>query len=600
MSERRRIGIGCVRVSDDEQERSIDGQKDEIRAAAKHDGVELREDLWCEDEGVTGGRLERPGLKKLLVLCQTRSDITDVYFWRRNRLARPSNPLDAIIIERQIEKLGKRVHFVRGFPRTGNKTLDAIGSVVEYAEAGEYLFNISSDTIRQLVPLARAGFDAGRPTPYGFDRLVVDNKGKHLYTVRNLGAGVRHKMFPDGRVEIYENNERPAKDKSARSTLLLGNPARVAVVKRIFEASAYEEKGMRTIAQELNAEGIPSPRGGLWSISVIRSILVNEVYYGKNVWNKRSYSQLHRIVDGKAVRIETPDGRKVSRNDPKDWIEADGEHGFPPIVSKELFDLAQTKRLQRNKPFTRGKAVSAPYYLSGLAKCTCRHNLQGRTLTSGKTKGYRKYYYYVCGGFYMKGRGFCQPYHLPKNVIEQPVFERLKKRLMVSDRMANIETKVKAILQSKLKQRGPEETVELSRQLKKVGDEMRNWERAISLGLNIERAVSKVNELTERMKRLETDLGQARMRERLDVDIATATKEVVAQIERLPEVLAHGSVAEVKSVLGGFIATIEYNPETRKARVGFYPLERTEPARAILGFNAPESARISMVAGARY
>jgi len=46
--------------------------------------------------------------------------------------------------------------------------------------------------------------------------------------------------------------------------------------------------------------------------------------------------------------------------------------------------------------------------------------------------------------------------------------------------------------------------------------------------------------------------------------------------------------------------TIEYNPETRKARVGFYPLERSEPARAILGFNAPESARISMVAGARF
>jgi hypothetical protein len=84
------------------------------------------------------------------------------------------------------------------------------------------------------------------------------------------------------------------------------------------------------------------------------------------------------------------------------------------------------------------------------------------------------------------------------------------------------------------------------------------------------------------------------------VDIAAATKGVVAQIERLPEVLTHGSVAEVKAVLKGFVATVEYNPETRKARVGFYPLERSEPARAILGFSAPESARISVVAGAGY
>jgi hypothetical protein len=600
MSERRRIGIGCVRVSDADQERSIDGQKEDIRAAARNDGTGLLEDLWCEDEGITGGRLERPGLRKLLMLCETRSDITDVYFWRRNRLARPSNPLDAIIIERQIEKLGKHVHFVQGFPKTGNRTLDAIGGIVEYAEAGEYLFNISSDTIRELVPLTKAGFDAGRPTPYGFDRLVVDSKGKHLYTVRNLGVGVRHKMFPDGRVEVYENEERPAKDKSARSTLVLGDPARVAVVRRIFEASACEEKGMRTIAQELNAEGIPSPRGGLWSISVIRSISVNEVYYGKNVWNKRSYSELHRIVNGKAVRIETPDGKKVRRNDPEDWIEADLEHGFPPIVSKKLFDLAQTKRLQRNKPFTRGKAVSTPCCLTGLARCGCGHNLQSRGLPGGKKRGYGKYYCYICGGRQMKGQTVCQPYHLAREALEAPVIESLMRRLMISDRMPAVETKVKAILQSRLKQQGPNESLELSKRLKKVQETVRNWEHAIDQGVDIDRAVLRLKTLDEQKKRLQADLGQARMRERLDVDIVTATKEVVAQIQRLPEVLAHGSVAEVKSVLRGFIATIEYNPETRKARVGFYPLERTEPARAILGFNAPESARISMVAGARY
>lgn len=64
-----RLGVGCVRVSTDRQERSIDEQKEAIRAAALRDNVELLEgDAWCEDEGVSGSILARPGLQKLLAL----------------------------------------------------------------------------------------------------------------------------------------------------------------------------------------------------------------------------------------------------------------------------------------------------------------------------------------------------------------------------------------------------------------------------------------------------------------------------------------------------------------------------------------------------
>jgi len=345
---------------------------------------------------------------------------------------------------------------------------------------------------------------------------------------------------------------------------------------------------MRTIAQELNAEGMPSPRGGLWSTGTVRAILVNEVYYGKNVWNKRSYSELHRIVGGKAVRIETPDGKKVRRNDSQDWIEADEEHGFPAIISRELFDLAQAKRTSRNKPFTRGKAVSAPYYLSGLAKCSCGHHLQGRGRPGGKRRGYGRQYCYICGGYQMKGKTVCRSYNVTKEALEEPVFESLKRRLMVYGRVSSLQAKVRATLRSRLTQHGPNEWLELSKRLNEVQKTARNWERAIDQGVDITRAVQRLNTLEEQKKRLEAELEQARRRKQLDVDIETATKDVVGQIERLPEILAHGSVAEVKSVLRGFIAAIEYNPEERKARVGFYPLERTEPARAILGFSAPK------------
>ena len=114
-----RIGIGCARVSTDRQERSIDEQKEFIRAAALRDGVNLLEDgMWCLDDGVSGSILDRPGLRKLLDLCRTRDDITDVYFWKRNRLARSVDPLDGMNIEREIEKGGKRIHFIQGIQKT--------------------------------------------------------------------------------------------------------------------------------------------------------------------------------------------------------------------------------------------------------------------------------------------------------------------------------------------------------------------------------------------------------------------------------------------------------------------------------------------------
>jgi DNA invertase Pin-like site-specific DNA recombinase len=402
MSGGERLGVGCVRVSTDRQERSIDEQKEAIRAAARHDGVNLLEDEWCEDEGISGSILDRPGLQKLTAICRSRPDVTDVYFWKRNRLARSVDPLDGLNIEREIERSGKKVHFVQGLQKTGNKLLDFIASGLEYAEAGQYLVNLSSDTIRGLVPLTKAGYDAGRPTPYGFDRAVVDASGRELYRVRDLGGGVRHKISPTGEIQVYENGAKPVKDESAHSTLVQGDPTRVALIRQIFESYVYAEKGLRAIVEELNSKGIPSARGGAWSVGTIRAILTNPVYTGANVWNVRSMSKYHVIVNGAPQPYEH-DGRSVRFNDPKNWIVADEGRGFPAIVSKELFDLAQGKRRGRNTPFTRGKAITAPYYLSGLAVCACGNHLQGHTKKSGKRKGYRKYHYYVCGGYAMKG-----------------------------------------------------------------------------------------------------------------------------------------------------------------------------------------------------
>jgi len=54
--------------------------------------------------------------------------------------------------------------------------------------------------------------------------------------------------------------------------------------------------------------------------------------------------------------------------------------------------------------------------------------------------------------------------------------------------------------------------------------------------------------------------------------------------------------AEVKAILRACVGRAEYDPDKNRARVGFLRL----PTRAHISKLAPESARISVVAGARY
>ena len=71
--------------------------------------------------------------------------------------------------------------------------------------------------------------------------------------------------------------------------------AEAAVVARIFRAYAAGRSPKR-IALDLNAEGIPGPRGGAWSASTLNGnrargtgILNNEMYVGRLVWNRLAY-----------------------------------------------------------------------------------------------------------------------------------------------------------------------------------------------------------------------------------------------------------------------------------------------------------------------
>lgn len=130
---------------------------------------------------------------------------------------------------------------------------------------------------------------------------------------------------------------------------LIIDEERAAVYRRIVELFV---SGMQTrkIITILTAENIPSPKGGDWNDTVIRRMLVDEVYTGTAIFGKAKY---------------TSEGTKKDKTRDA-WIVVPGAH--PAIISKEqqneIINLFHTRKR------VNGQAQHANHTLSGLLKCS--------------------------------------------------------------------------------------------------------------------------------------------------------------------------------------------------------------------------------------
>ena len=145
-------------------------------------------------------------------------------------------------------------------------------------------------------------------------------------------------------------------------------PAEAAIVQRVFQSFAT---GMspKAIAKQLNAEGIPGPRGETWGPSTINGnvvrgtgLLNNELYIGRLIWNRLRY-------------VKDPDtGKRISRLNPRDaWIVI----GVPElrVIDDALWEAAKVRQVAVRRVISEtgrlGRANRPLYLFSGLTKCAC-------------------------------------------------------------------------------------------------------------------------------------------------------------------------------------------------------------------------------------
>lgn len=195
--------------------------------------------------------------------------------------------------------------------------------------------------------------------------------------------------------------------------------AEAAIVREVFARAANGE-AQKAIANDLNGRGIPAPGAswerknrradGLWLVSAIHSMLGNERYIGRVIWNRSVWK---RDPDtGMRQRIERPES---------EWIVSEG----PAIVDRQVWE--RVRALANPRKLHGGKAGGGPrYLLSGILVCgQCGHKLVA-TGAGGS--------HYYCSTHHHGGRSACSmSIGARRDVAEERLLEPIRSELLSSE-----------------------------------------------------------------------------------------------------------------------------------------------------------------------
>ena len=240
------------------------------------------------------------------------------------------------------------------------------------------------------------------------------------------------------------------------------DPDTAPIVKRIFEEYASGKRS-KDIENELNAEGIRTSTGHVWTNQIIQRVLRNVRYSGVYY-----YSDVVRDEDG-----------------------------MPAIVSKDLFAKVQEK-LDR-KRISPASSRDVHYLLTGKIFCgKCGSAMIGESAASHTMK---KYYYYTC---IKKHKHQCDMYRVKKDEVEKAVVKALSDQ--VNDE-AFLNQLADAVLKHQEEKNADHSELDaLNDQLKEVDRKIHNIEKAIEDGLYTPSMKERMEELTAQQDQLDESI----------------------------------------------------------------------------------------------
>ena len=434
--------VGYLRRSTDRQEQSIPDQRQALeRYAAEHGLRVLR---YYTDDGISGSSsLGRRAFQQMIADATSgarRFGIIIVYDVKR--FGRVGND-EAGYYRHLLRQNGVEVRYVsENF--NGDGTDDLLRPVKQW-QAREESKDLSKVTIRGLLSKVDSGHWMGGVPPHGYDLRYENERSEFLFILRHMPDGSKQVLDDKGSsTRVLARGESLNISKRDRAKLVLGESSRVEVVRSIFKRY-IEGRGFRAVAEALNAEEVPTPRGpawshiytGKWTDTTIRSILVNPIYAGDMVWNRRTDGRFHKIVGRQATERTPVHGARLVFNPESDWIVIKGAH--PALIPRRVFEQARQLRESRPTSATQRGRVSRPvgnwqgrrsrFILSGLLECThCGNRYQGYTCAKGKRRidgSVVRSFSYACGGYITKGAKVCTLNPVDQERLETTVVDAI-------------------------------------------------------------------------------------------------------------------------------------------------------------------------------
>lgn len=580
------MAVGYCRRSTDRQEQSIPDQKKTIERYCAEQSLTLLR--WYVDDAISGtSSVNRPGFQQLIADAQrTGCDFSSIVVYDVKRFGRVDND-EAGYYRHLLRTSGVEVLYAtEGF--SGGETDDLLRPVKQW-QARQESKDLSKVTIRGLLSKSATGAWMGGVPPHGYDLKYQNERGEFLFVLRHMPDGTKRMLNERGSVtRTLARGESVNVSKRDRAVLVPGEEDRVRTVRRIFELYVQEGRGLKAVADELNRTDTPTPRGsqwshiyaGLWRDSTVRAILVNPIYAGDMVWNRRTDARFHMIAVGEqggyAVERRQAHGARLVPNDESDWIIVRDTHGG--LVSRKLFEKAKSIRLERPESSEQAGKPKRPeggwtgsrsrFILSGLCRCAlCGSRYQGLTRTKGKPRadGSKvRTYSYGCGGYIARGKSVCSFNPVGQEALENAVIEAVLGHYAKYKGKEGLARLTEAVRESL-----GIEAADLAKARARLDVEQKQVEAAIA---------NLLDHMTEKTRDLaEQRLGESRtQRQKLDVrrgeldhlageeaKVQETVHELARFIDGLEFTLRHGLPAEKMAALRRCASDVRIGPDHR-------------------------------------
>ena len=350
-----------------------------------------------EDEGFSGGNLNRPDFRKMMEAARTHK-FSAIIVYRLDRISRNISDFAGLIEELSrldIAFVSIKEQFDTGTPM--GRAMMYIASVFSQLER-ETIAERIRDNMHEL---AKTGRWLGGTTPTGYasesvKSITIDGKSK----------------------------------KACKLKLI---PQEAEIIKTIFDL--YIETDSQTITEsELIKRGIKTKNGKFFTRFSIKAILQNPVYmiadeeaYHYFVEAESDLSSGQDAFDGihgimAYNRTNQGKGKATEYLPPSSWIVAVGLH--PGIIPGKVW-LQVQESLERNKSKAYRKPRNNEALLIGLLYCSCGSRMYPK-ISRRKTADGKPIYTYVCKMKERSQRTICNGKNANGNTLDMAMIEQIK------------------------------------------------------------------------------------------------------------------------------------------------------------------------------